>query len=64
MLTEVTSGGRTRQLTFTFLLEWREEQDLRLSLVWMKNSTEAQSIVWFPTPRPATVPPPRSAAPS
>lgn len=60
MLTEVTSGGRTRQLTFTFLLEWREEQDLRLSLVWMKNSTEAQSIVC----EPATVPPPRSAAPS
>ena len=48
MLTEVTSGGRTRQLTFTFLLEWREEQDLRLNLVWMKNSTEAQSIVCEP----------------
>ena len=51
MLTEVTSGGRTRQLTFTFLLEWREEQDLRLSLVWMKNSTEAQSIVCEPGDR-------------
>ena len=51
MLTEVTSGGRTRQLTFTFLLEWREEQDLRLNLVWMKNSTEAQSIVCEPGDR-------------
>ncbi len=45
------SGGRTRQLTFTFLLEWREEQDLRLNLVWMKNSTEAQSIVCEPGDR-------------
>lgn len=51
MLTEVTSGGRIRQLTFTFLLEWREEQDLRLNLVWMKNSTEAQSIVCEPGDR-------------
>lgn len=51
MLTEVTSGGRTRQLTFTFLLEWREEQDLRLNLVWMKNSTEAQSLVCEPGER-------------
>lgn len=51
MLTEVTSGGRIRQLTFTFLLEWREEQDLRLKLVWMKNSTEAQSIVCEPGDR-------------
>ena len=51
VLTEVTSGGRTRQLTFTFLLEWREEQDLRLNLVWMKNSTEAQSIVCEPGDR-------------
>lgn len=51
MLTEVTSGGRTRQLTFTFLLEWREEQDLRLNLVWMKNSTEAQRIVCEPGDR-------------
>lgn len=51
LLTEINSGGRTRQLTFTFLLEWQEEQDIRLNLVWMKNSTEAQSIVCEPGDR-------------
>ena len=41
---EVTSGGQTRQLTFTFRLIWQEAQDVALNLVWIKNSTEAQTL--------------------
>ena len=51
ILAEVQSGGRTRQLMFTFLLEWREEQDVRLNLIWTKNSTEAQSVSCEPDSR-------------
>lgn len=51
LLTEVNRGGRTRQLTFTFLLNWQEEQDIRLDLVWMKNSTEPQTVSCEPGER-------------
>ena len=44
LLAEVVSGGQTRQLTFTFRLSWQEAQDVALNLVWIKNSTEAQTL--------------------
>ena len=48
LLTEVESGGQTRRLTFTFRLEWREEEEVRLELVWIKNMTEAQTVACEP----------------
>ena len=44
LVTEVTSGGQTRQVTFTFRLSWQETQDAVLRLTWVKNSTDAQSL--------------------
>ena len=44
LLVEVTRGGQTRQLTFTFRLSWQEVQEVTLNLTWIKNSTEAQTL--------------------
>lgn len=41
---EITRGGKTRSVPFTFLLRWQQAMDIGLELVWMKNSTEPRSV--------------------
>lgn len=40
----VESGGKKRDVPFIFVLRWQQTQDVGLELVWMKNSTDPQSI--------------------